>query len=419
MYNYFNNEKLSDCKLIIDDGTTKEELHVSKLILSSYSKYFETIFLNGMRETFQYAITVVVEPDCIPLFIDMIGVTYGLELRTSTDDILKLIVMADKYGFDDVIVKCCDVIAKEDIIIENLNSLLSLPDHIKKYTSIDVLIQRKLQFISNKYVKLHKIVLDPEFLLVPVEVLMMIIKSKTPIDSENTLFFAIVTWMFKDAARQQHAMELIKLVDFNRLSIYFLLDAVPHCAKAFTLEDDVRGLYCNALETYCNLDKKRRRLNASTGKSATYNNIKSSFNFVFEKISTWSVGTRYYIAEHYSNGYVFKYFLIVKLKKHVVASDENRQNMKMYTMYGYLNCCSAVVPDRFHLPTRITIKFNAVDDQWYNHTTHNSHILFEEAHINYSTNIFDCTWEDILFGKCGVIKNDMIKGSLTVEFLQD
>jgi len=51
------------------------------------------------------------------------------------------------------------------------------------------------------------------------------------VDSENTLFYLMISWLEKSTERQKWLPELLDHVRFAYMSKYFLLDVIPFVAK--------------------------------------------------------------------------------------------------------------------------------------------------------------------------------------------
>jgi len=92
---FINNELVSNVVFLIDD----KKVYASKLILAARSQYFETLLLNGMKETRQIQIEIKdVEYDVFLKIMEFLYTRYTS--INSSEEALKVLVTADAFQMD-------------------------------------------------------------------------------------------------------------------------------------------------------------------------------------------------------------------------------------------------------------------------------------------------------------------------------
>jgi hypothetical protein len=130
MTNFFaslhNKRKYSDITLLI--GSSKIFAH--KVILSSCSDYFKTMFDSAFKESTEKIVTI--KKDDEELFKMMIEIIYTNEAaeNLSLDVAFELTLLAQKYLVDEL-VKFCRNVLIEKMTLENCLDILLFADHLQ------------------------------------------------------------------------------------------------------------------------------------------------------------------------------------------------------------------------------------------------------------------------------------------------
>lgn len=118
------------------DNTTLRRLHVNAMLLASESRFFRALLSNGMKETEQKEIRLVVaDENEASRVCALLKLLYTNEIdmpeskRTSATDLLALLLQADKLGIDSAIVRVSDLLCK-CMTVETAAAFLDLPESI-------------------------------------------------------------------------------------------------------------------------------------------------------------------------------------------------------------------------------------------------------------------------------------------------
>lgn len=99
MQKYFNDEAFSDITLVAKLDDKEKTFHAHKVVMAASSPWFETLFTNGMKETYSNEITLA---DTDPaVFEKVLRHCYGMEVDIiDIQQAEKIVVLADRFGID-------------------------------------------------------------------------------------------------------------------------------------------------------------------------------------------------------------------------------------------------------------------------------------------------------------------------------
>jgi speckle-type POZ protein len=119
----YDNEAYSDVVLSVGQS----RIHAHKLVLSAHSNYFATMFNSDFRESKQEVVTI---QDDESHFKQMIKIFYTNDTSELNFDMaMHLIVLANKYLVDDLILTCQKIIL-ENMTVDNCLDVLLVADSI-------------------------------------------------------------------------------------------------------------------------------------------------------------------------------------------------------------------------------------------------------------------------------------------------
>jgi hypothetical protein len=99
MQKYFNDAAFSDITLIAKLDDKEKTFYAHKVVMASSSPWFETLFTNGMKETYSNEITLA---DTDPAIFELVlRHCYGIEVDiTDMQQAENIVVLSDRFGID-------------------------------------------------------------------------------------------------------------------------------------------------------------------------------------------------------------------------------------------------------------------------------------------------------------------------------
>lgn len=99
MQKYFNDAAFSDITLIAKLDDKERTFHAHKVVMAASSLWFETLFTNGMKETYSNEVTLA---DTDPAIFELVlRHCYGMEVDiTDIQQAETIVVLSDRFGID-------------------------------------------------------------------------------------------------------------------------------------------------------------------------------------------------------------------------------------------------------------------------------------------------------------------------------
>ncbi|ELU11990.1 hypothetical protein CAPTEDRAFT_25374, partial [Capitella teleta] len=205
----FNNPKFSDITLVVG----RKRFFAHKLLLANASDVFEQMLTSEhWLDSVQRELVLQEPDDCIPVFADFLRYIYSGQISLSSDTVLGLLVLADKYNVPDLKDCCCSYMG---------GHLVGPPDVTKAVTWYQYALACNSQQLQNaclNYIVLNmdKVIQSPDWVYLDQENLICLLqRSDLVIESEYTLLQAVVCWLTED-------LRLHQLTDNLRATLPFI-----------------------------------------------------------------------------------------------------------------------------------------------------------------------------------------------------
>jgi hypothetical protein len=271
------------------------------------------------------------------------------------------------------------------------------------------------------------------------------------IDSENTIMFLIVKWLFIN--NREDINIFLPYIKFSHMTIYFLIHIIPQIANKFPeWEKMIKNLAHRAIKYKLEKNNKLYAPQDATLVPRIY--VKPPFTFSskieFNPISKMKKDGRLYSDSIISFGYEFLYF--IKYDE-ISDSHNSRDSHASGSLGGYLRCIPLMDTGQHRLPVFVQLSILTKKSESMNksgptkksesmnksgptkksESMNNSgptkkselrifkgkRFLFEKSEVAIGGKLLinDETWEDVISGKNDLVINDTITVLLTVEIL--
>eukprot|EP01083_Nonionella_stella_P098924 278250_1 len=234
----FNDEQFSDRVLVLVEGdevVTPESsrVYVSGMLLCARSEYFRKLLGNGFAESKTKEIELRLESGEKDVVMDLLKFVYSMMCNLkfqidvlkeiSTDMIVRMTMVADRFLFPDVVEACVSIILARDLTVGNCSRLCKLLE-TRKRSEIDI----KISSVTDKVFELHETNLDdPAITGLDHELFRRMISSDTlTLFSENSIWSAIVCWAKRNEPADLDLIQLIECARFYRMDVSYLMNFV-------------------------------------------------------------------------------------------------------------------------------------------------------------------------------------------------
>lgn len=235
------------CDVTICVGSKK--IHAHRLVLASFSSYFQAMFTGGMVESREEMVTLK-DVDCktVELLIDF---AYTGKLDISIDTVQSLLYTSSLLQLT-AIQKACSDFLEHQLHPSNCLGIRSFADA----HSCNGLLQASEKYI---YEHFNDVVKNEEFLLLPRDELAALLTcEELNVDSEEDVYNALISWARQDVdERQSFLAELLGIIRLPSLSPHFLVDRVE---KEELIRQDIacRNLLDEAKNFHMLPDRRRK-----------------------------------------------------------------------------------------------------------------------------------------------------------------
>lgn len=204
LYDLLENDKLVDCVLKIKD----KEFPCHRLVLCACSSYFRSIFLSDLDESKKKEIVLEdVEPGVMGLVLKYL---YTSKINVTEHNVQDIFAVANIYQIPSIFTVCVSFLQKR----------LSLSNSLAIFRLGLMLDCPRLAVSARNYACEHfqLISRDDEFLqLLPSELAAILANDNLSVETEETVFEALMKWVSKDA--ESRVKELPGLLDCVRLRL--------------------------------------------------------------------------------------------------------------------------------------------------------------------------------------------------------
>ena len=224
---YANNKRISDQFNDVTVVAGSETIPANRLVLSCYSKFFESMFLSPMKERYQNEVEIQkFDGKAVRALIDFM---YIGKIVINNKNVLNLLAVADFLQIEDVKQFCFEFL--EDNL--SINSCLDMVNFSTQYNCPSSL-SKTYKLIS---VNFDQITQTDTFKQLSKSALVSLISNlDSSVIKQASVYDAILSWTREDESRKVDFAELFLLIELPSLSIQLLDDVVSK-------EPLVRGSY--------------------------------------------------------------------------------------------------------------------------------------------------------------------------------
>eukprot|EP01083_Nonionella_stella_P076950 209887_1 len=239
----FNDAQFSDRVLILVEGDEEisqecDRVHVSSMLLCARSEYFRKLFGKSFAENVSKEVVLKLEKDEKNVVMDILKFVYSMMCNfklqvdilkdKSTDQIVRLSIVADRYLFPDVVEACMHVLLDRDLSVEQcvgLCKVMNPSNHEKLVAKIATVMDKVFE---EHETKLH----DPALTDLNYEIFRIMISSDTlNLYSENSVWAAVVCWSKKNKPSDDVLISILECVRLEHMDVGYLMNFVspsPH-----------------------------------------------------------------------------------------------------------------------------------------------------------------------------------------------
>lgn len=204
------------CDVTIRVG--KKRIQTHRLVLASFSSYFQAMFTGGLAESFEDTVTLKdVDSDAVQSLIDF---AYTGKLDITTDNVQAIMYACSLFQLSTLQQACSDFLQRQ-LHPSNCLGIRSFADA----HSCSGLRQASEKFINEHFID---VVQNEEFLLLPKEDLAVLLSSEhLNVECEEDVYNALISWVRQDVQnRKDYLPELLGKIRLPLLSPHFLVNQV-------------------------------------------------------------------------------------------------------------------------------------------------------------------------------------------------
>ena len=197
-----------------------ERFPCSRLVLSCYSAYFETMFETKMQEKYQNTIEL---QDCEEKDVKMLlDYMYGEEVAIDDKNVFSALAAADYLQIENVKTFCIEFLGKYLNIENCLDAVKAYSLYVPSKSADHI-----YNFISNNFLEIHKQEKFMSLLLNDlVSLLTQLNKNKL---NQKHLFSAIIGWVANDREERKYDFPtLFQLIDLSEIPHQFLQQSISN-----------------------------------------------------------------------------------------------------------------------------------------------------------------------------------------------
>ncbi|XP_078490701.1 kelch-like protein 12 [Ciona intestinalis] len=214
----FANESRKDGRfndIIIRIG--KKNIPANKMVLSCYSKYFDTMFNTEMEEKYKDVVELqAVDAESVEKLVDFM---YTGKININTNNVCDVLEVSDFLQILTVKKLCIDYLLTT-ITQQNCFTVQALADRF----TIPQLTEKFNNFVVEKY---QQVVSDDHFKKLSKDDVIKLLQSTHGKVSPDLVYAAVMNWVkFDLASNESYLSDLFKFVDLSKVSPKMLEDVV-------------------------------------------------------------------------------------------------------------------------------------------------------------------------------------------------
>ncbi|XP_078490668.1 kelch-like protein 12 isoform X2 [Ciona intestinalis] len=195
----------------------KKNIPANKMVLSCYSKYFNTMFNTEMEEKYKDVVEVqAVDAESVETLVDFM---YTGKININTNNVCDLLTVSDFLQIPSVRKLCIDYLLTT-ITQQNCFIIEALADRF----TIPLLTEKFNNFVVENY---QQVVSDDQFKKLSKNDVIKLLQSTHDKVSSDLVYTAVINWVkFDLASNESYLSQLLKFVDFYEMSPKMLEDVV-------------------------------------------------------------------------------------------------------------------------------------------------------------------------------------------------
>ncbi|XP_078491170.1 kelch-like protein 12 [Ciona intestinalis] len=195
----------------------EKNIRANKMVLSCYSKYFDTMFNTEMEEKYKDVVELyALDAESVEKLVDFM---YTGKININTNTVCDLLAVSDFLQILSVKKLCIEYLLTT-ITQQNCFTIQALADHF----TIPKLTEKFNNFVVEKY---QKVVSGDQFKKLSKDDVIKLLRSTHKKVSSDLVYTAVINWVkFDLASNGSYLSELLKFVDFQALSPKMIKDVV-------------------------------------------------------------------------------------------------------------------------------------------------------------------------------------------------
>ncbi|XP_078485850.1 ectoderm-neural cortex protein 1-like isoform X1 [Ciona intestinalis] len=214
----FANESRQDgCFNDIIIRVGEKNIPANKMVLSCYSKYFNTMFNTEMKEKYKDAVEVHgVDAESVEKLVDFM---YTGKININTNNVCDLLAVSDFLQMPSVRKLCIEYLLTT-VSPQNCFTIQALADRF----TISQLTEKFNNFVVENY---QEVFSGDQFKKLSKNYVIKLLQSTHDKVSSDLVYTAVINWVnFDLSSNESYLSEVIKFVDFHEMSQAMLEDAV-------------------------------------------------------------------------------------------------------------------------------------------------------------------------------------------------
>lgn len=204
------------------------KLFVHASWLAVHSSYFRSLFYCGMKESRTKEVVMKVYQSELQAHLLLIEAMYKPDVLDDKECrlVVQVLVLANKYDVNIVFKKCKYVLISTSISLPDCEYILEYVSHIPDCVDIRKAMET---FLVKEFNPLDNVWQSKKFRKLSKKSLKLLLRSdKLMVQSENTVFTALMHWVKLHIEEMSRKSAILSLVRFEFMTVDFLYDVVRH-----------------------------------------------------------------------------------------------------------------------------------------------------------------------------------------------
>ncbi len=264
------------------DLENKTKLFVHSSLLAVHSSYFRSLFYSGMKETHSKEVVMRIHQSELPAHLILIEAIYRLEVLDDKECslVVEVLALADKYDVNLVFKKCKYVLLSSSISLEDCEYIVKITSGIPDCGDI---LDAMEKFLVTEFSPLDKTWQSEKFHeLSKVSLKLLLGSDRLVVDSENTVFIALMEWIDRHLDEIRDGRSLLSLVRFELMTVGFMYDIVRHHELAKRLSGFNEFLH-HGLSYHAFSPSRLEEVEVKPVNRCAYSNNDSTFTWIIDQ----------------------------------------------------------------------------------------------------------------------------------------